>query len=157
VLLAVAGCGSSSGGKSTQASTAAPAQTTASTASSQPSPTPSTPAPATSPAAPGVVTASAGAVSATLHAGTHHPRVNRAWPIRFTVTDAGRPARASVSYEYLFGGQVVARRSHYTFTGRFADIFRWPSSAAGYPLTFRAVIVAGGQTIDLDYPVQVAA
>jgi hypothetical protein len=62
-----------------------------------------------------------------------------------------------VSYEYLFGGQVVAHRSHYTFTGHFSDIFRWPSSAVGYPLTFRAVIVAGGQTVNLDYPVQVAA
>jgi hypothetical protein len=62
-----------------------------------------------------------------------------------------------VSYEYLFGGQVVAHRSHYTFTGHFSDIFQWPSSAVGYPLTFRAVIVSEGVTIDLDYPVQVTA
>jgi hypothetical protein len=25
----------------------------------------------------------------------------------------------------------------------------------GYPLTFRALILAGGQTLNLDYPVQV--
>ena len=60
-----------------------------------------------------------------------------------------------MSYEYLFGGQVVAHRSHYTFTGHFSDIFKWPSSAVGYPLTFRAVIVSDGATINLDYPVQV--
>lgn len=63
--------------------------------------------------------------------------------------------RASVEYEYLFGGQVVARRSHYTFIGHFSDVFRWPSTAVGYPLTFRAVIVSDDTTINLDYPVRV--
>jgi hypothetical protein len=102
------------------------------------------------------VTASAGGVTATLIASTHTPRANSTWPLRFTVTRAGRPARASVSYEYLFSGQVVARRSHYTFSGSFHDTFVWPSTAVGYPLTFRAVIVAGGASINLDYPVQVS-
>lgn len=69
---------------------------------------------------------------------------------------AGRPLQAKVSYEYLFAGNVVAKRSNYTFTGHFKDLFRWPASAVGYPLTFRAVIRAGGQTLLLDYPVQVA-
>lgn len=104
---------------------------------------------------PGVVTGSADAVSATLRAGTHRPKVNRSWPVHFTVTSAGHPTRASVSYEYLFAGQVVAHRSHYTFDGRFSDTFHWPASAVGYPLTFRAVIVSGDATIDLDYPVKV--
>jgi hypothetical protein len=144
VLLLLAGCGSSSIGKTTQSST-----TQASQQSTAPTPTPSTAA------APGIVTASSDAVTATLHAAGSHPKVNQAWPIRFTVSSAGRPARASVSYEYLFGGQVVAHRSHYTFTGHFSDIFKWPSSAVGYPLTFRAVIVSEGKTINLDYPVQV--
>ena len=60
-----------------------------------------------------------------------------------------------VGCEYLFAGQVVARRSHHTFIGHFSDVSVWPSSAVGYPLTFRAVVVSGGVTIDLDYPVQV--
>jgi hypothetical protein len=94
-------------------------------------------------------------VTATLHAGSHHPAVNRAWPLHFTVTRAGAPVKASVSYEYLFGGVVVAHRSHYIFTGHFSDVFQWPATAVGYPLTFRAVIVSGGATINLDYPVQV--
>lgn len=103
----------------------------------------------------GTVSASSRGVTATLRADTHSPRVNVHWPIHFTVTRAGRPARASVSYEYLLGSQVVAHRSHYTFTGRFSDVFTWPPAAVGYPLTFRAVIVSGGVTLDLDYPVQV--
>jgi hypothetical protein len=94
-------------------------------------------------------------VTATLHAGTHHPKVGRRWPVRFAVTRAGGPVEASVSYEYLYGGQVVARRSHYTFTGQFSDTFIWPAEAVGYPLTFRAVVVSDGATIDLDYAVQV--
>jgi hypothetical protein len=103
----------------------------------------------------GTVSASSGGVTATMHAGTHHPKVDRPWPIRFTVTRGAHPVSASVSYEYLFGGQVVAHRSHYGFTGRFSDVFMWPASAVGFPLTFRAVIVAAARTINLDYPVQV--
>ncbi len=91
-----------------------------------------------------------------MHAGTHQPRVERPWPIHFTVIRGGQAGKASVSYEYLFGGQVVAHRSHYTFTGHFSDVFKWPATAVGYPLTFRAVIVSNGTTIDLDYPVQVS-
>jgi hypothetical protein len=62
-----------------------------------------------------------------------------------------------VSYEYLLGSKVVAHRSHYAFTGHFSDVFTWPSSAVGYPLTLRAVIVSEGVTVNLDYPVQVTA
>lgn len=101
------------------------------------------------------VSASAGGVTATLVAGTHTPRANATWPLRFTITRAGQPVQASVSYEYLFSGQVVARRNHYTFTGSFHDTFVWPSTAIGYPLTFRALLAAGASTIALDYPVRV--
>jgi hypothetical protein len=105
--------------------------------------------------APGVVSASASGVTATLHATTHSPKVNVPWPISFTVAKAGAPVQAKVLYEYMFGGTVVAKRSNYTFEGHFHDKFLWPGSAVGYPLTFRAVITAGGQTLLLDYPVQV--
>ncbi len=105
--------------------------------------------------APGMVRATAGAVTATMHASSHSPRVNVPWPVAFVVTKGGAPAQAKVVYEYMFGGSVVAKRSNYTFTGRFDDHFIWPGSAVGYPLTFRAVISAGGQTLFLDYPVKV--
>lgn len=151
VALLLLGCGGSSSGRSTASSAAKPLrQPSIPGHASQPS------APSTSASA-GTVVSSARGVTATLHAGTHQPKVGRPWPIHFTVIHAGRPARASVSYQYLFNGQVVAHRSHYTFTGRFSDTFEWPASAVGYPLTFRAVIVSAGATIDLDYAVQVAA
>jgi hypothetical protein len=138
--LTVAGCGSSGGGS--RATGGFTVTTTAT--STQPAPGGAT-----------TVSATAGAIAASMRVGTHHPKVGRRWPIGFTVTDAGRAAAASVSYEYLFAGQVVARRSHYTFKGHFADVFEWPPSAVGYPLTFRAVIRSGAATINLDYPVEV--
>lgn len=148
-LLAIAmasGCGSSS-------STSPHTATTARTSTTRTSTAPTTVTGTTT--APGVVTGSAQNVTATLHAGTHNPKVNVSWPIHFTVTRLGAPAKASVSYEYLFAGQVVARRSHYVFVWHFSDAFHWPPSAVGYPLTFRAVIVSGTATIYLEYPVQV--
>ncbi|HXC44970.1 MAG TPA: hypothetical protein VNU24_00075 [Solirubrobacteraceae bacterium] len=152
LALLVCGCGKSSSPTSTsQSATSATATTQAPT--TPPSRKSSTPT--STSATSTVVAASSGGVTATLRAGTHHPPVNRAWPLHFTVTHAGGPAKASVSYEYVFGGAVVAHRSHYTFTGHFSDVFHWPATAVGYPLTFRAVIVSEGETIDLDYPVQV--
>ncbi len=150
-LLALAGCGGSSKGSSTR-STATQSTATSQTASTATSP--SAPA-SSSPSGAHTVSVSSGAVTASMHAGTHKPKVEAAWPIHFTVTRGGRPVAAGVSYEYLFGSQVVAHRSHYTFKGHFSDVFKWPSSAVGYPLTFRAVITSEGVTIDLDYPVQV--
>ncbi|HTR72806.1 MAG TPA: hypothetical protein VMG80_04345 [Solirubrobacteraceae bacterium] len=144
-------------GQTTSAQTS-PSAATGTTGTGQTTSTQTSPSAATGTATGvGVVTGSAGGVAATLKAGTHRPKVNRSWPIHFDVTKAGKPAKASVSYEYLFAGQVVAHRSHYTFEGRFSDTFRWPASAVGYQLTFRAVIVSGGVVIDLDYPVQVVA
>jgi hypothetical protein len=158
-VLLLAGCGQSSDGKSTQTSTVKSTQPTAGTPDRQAASgvTVQRPSVSSSTSAAGIITGSSGGVTVTLQAGTHHPRVEVPWPIRFTVSSGGRPARASVRYEYLFGGQVVAHRSHYAFAGRFSDVFKWPSSAVGYPLTFRAVIASEGKTIDLDYAVRVIA
>jgi hypothetical protein len=142
LALLLAACGTSSSGKSSPSSSASSA------------PTPSAPPSSTST---GNVSGAARGVTAVLRAGTHSPTANRPWPIQFTVSRSGHAVRASVSYEYLFAGQVVARRSHYTFTGHFSDVFVWPSAAVGYPLTFRAVVMSDGTTIDLDYAVQVSA
>jgi hypothetical protein len=146
---------SACGGSSKSSTTGSTSTTTSSSSSITASTSTSTGVTGTT-IAPGVVSATAGGVSATLHATTHSPKVNVAWPISFTVAKAGAPVQAKVVYEYMFGGAVVAKRSNYTFDGHFHDNFMWPASAVGYPLTFRAVITAGGQTLLLDYPVQVA-
>ncbi|MGO9319491.1 MAG: hypothetical protein ACLQBY_01630 [Solirubrobacteraceae bacterium] len=146
-LLVLSGCGGSSKSPATRSTGTTP---TVSTASQAPQPVVATAVDNAS-----TVGASSGGVTASMHAGTHRPKVEAPWPVHFTVTRHGRGVTASVSYEYMFGGQVVAHRSHYTFKRRFSDVFKWPPAAVGYPLTFRAVIVSGGLTLDLDYPVQV--
>jgi hypothetical protein len=154
-LLVITGCGSSSKSPTTKTATATPQTTsttlTTSTSNSVPAVTVSSTTSSSH-----TVSASSGGITAKLHAGTHQPKVEAPWPIQFTVTRGGQPVTASVIYEYLFGGRVVAHRSHYTFKGHFSDVFKWPSSAVGYPLTFRAVIASGRVTINLDYSVQVS-
>jgi len=108
------------------------------------------------PAQAGTVSGSSGAFRASMHAGTHHPRAGRKWIVTFTATRNGRPARASVGYEFLYGGKVVAHRSHYRFRGHFKDTFYWPVQSVGYALTLRAVVQGShGATVYLDYAVQV--
>jgi hypothetical protein len=149
-LLAASGCGSSNtkGSSIHTASTAGTHTTSGSTA-------PASTVSATAPKSSRSVSASSGATTVTLRAGSHEPRTGTRWPIHFTATSAAAPAHASVSYEFLLGGQVVARRSHYTFVGHFDDFSIWPRDAVGYPLTFRAVVKVGPTTFNLDYPLRV--
>lgn len=164
--LAIAGCGGSSKPASSPSNTTAQSTSAATTQTASSTQTVSGAAAGSgaNPAGeatlgtepkPGVVTASAQGLTVTLHAGTHSPRVNAAWPISFTATRTGQPVRATLAYEYLFAGAVVGKRPHKPFTGHAHDVFRWPASAVGYPLTFRAVLVADGATFDLDYAVKV--
>jgi hypothetical protein len=91
-----------------------------------------------------------------LSATTHRPVVGAPWPIAIRAhTAAGRPLRASVRYQFLFAGSVVARRSHHRFRGGFHDTLRWPARSVGVPLTFRAVVVTPLGTRRLDYKVRV--
>ncbi len=145
--LLLSACGGSGKPAASKSSTATSTSSSITTATSTAVTGTSTPS--------GAVSATANGITATMRATTHSPKVNVGWPISFTVVRAGAPVQAKLSYEYLFAGNVVAKRSNYTFTGHFSDLFHWPGSAVGYPLTFRAVILAGGQTLNLDYPVQV--
>jgi hypothetical protein len=60
-----------------------------------------------------------------------------------------------VRYQFLLAGRVVARRSRYTFRGRFHDVVTWPADSIAVPLTFRAVVTTALGTRNLDYPVVV--
>lgn len=92
----------------------------------------------------------------TLTATTHRPKAGAPWPITIrAVGPDGRPLRAEVRYQYLFGGAVVARRSHYRFRGVFHDTFTWPAQSLGVPLTFRAIVTTPLGTRNLDYKVTV--
>ncbi len=97
-------------------------------------------------------------VRVALHAPGHHPKAGRRWPISVRVTDrSGKPLSGVIHYEFLFGGQVVSRQSHYRFHGgRFRDpTVLWPARAVGYPLTFRVVARTPAGTGHADYSVRV--
>jgi hypothetical protein len=123
-------------------------------------------------------TASAATFRATLRAPGHHPKANKRWPITVTArTPSGKALRATATYQFVYGGQVVAtrypspranprskcsragtcRHSPWPFRGRFRDkTFTWPSRAAGIALTFRVVVsVRGRGSKRLDYAVRV--
>ena len=86
----------------------------------------------------------------------HTPAANKVWPITVTARDpSGHAVRARLHYEFLYGGAVVARRSNFSFSGRFHDNLSWPAQAVGLPLTLRAVVTSAIGTKNLDYPVTV--
>ena len=95
---------------------------------------------------------------ATLSApGGHHPKANRSWPIVVTARSwSRRPLSGRISYEFVYGGAVVARRSNYAFhNGRFRDTIVWPARSAGMRLTFQVVVKTSIGTVRLPYPVVV--
>jgi hypothetical protein len=96
---------------------------------------------------------------ATLHAPTHTPHVNRAWPISIRVTDRqGHPIRARLTMRFLYGGIPVGKVDNgraYTFTGTWREKkgqeIKFPAMARGQRLTFQALVTARGQTTKLNY------
>jgi hypothetical protein len=130
------------------------------------------------------VLASAGGASgaapcvASLSAPTHHPKADRLWPITVTCrTPSGAPVRATATYQFVYGGQVVAtrypspnadpkspcsragtcRNSPFPFRGRmYDDTFTWPRRSVGVALTLRVVVAVRGKgSVNLDYAVRV--
>jgi hypothetical protein len=64
------------------------------------------------------------------------------WPIVVRAHDpTGGPVNGTVSYAFLFGGAVVARRpgGHMT-DGVFHDRLEFPAQSVGYPLTVRTLV-----------------
>jgi hypothetical protein len=95
---------------------------------------------------------------AVLHAAGHHPHVGN-FPITLTLTRAGHPVAGHVSYEFLFGGQVVSRQpvgmESPNFVGTFHDTLIWPANSVGYPITVRVLITTPYGPTHVDYTVQV--
>ncbi len=119
------------------------------------------------PASAGTVSSRSGPLSATLHAGTHHPRANRKWPVRVTATWNGRSVRAGAYYQFLYNGQQVSKQAvcgtgiagcnnwGFKFTGSYRDTLVFPNRAVGFPLVVRVVVSAYGRTVYVPYSIQV--
>jgi hypothetical protein len=110
-----------------------------------------------------------GPLTATFTAGTHHPSCKQKWPVSVTASLDGKPAHATAFYQFMYNGQVVAKRYPYAatprnrqnriwhFFGHFTDNTFGPFGAlsVGQPLTVRAVVQAGRYTAYPSYSVTV--
>jgi hypothetical protein len=96
---------------------------------------------------------------ATFSAPSHHPIVNKNWPITANVTDlSGKPIAATLQMNFLLGalqvGQVDNGKIHH-FTGRYHEIITFPVAAVGHQLTLQAVVKAKGKTKKLPWAISV--
>jgi hypothetical protein len=131
LALALASCGGSHHQSSTAVSsvTAASAHTTATFTHSASSP------------------AAARQISVRLTTPPSEPEAGRLWPITVTARGStGAQVSGTVSYAFLFGGAVVARRPGGPMRGGiFHDKLEFPARALGYPLTLEVIVQAAGQ------------
>ena len=74
------------------------------------------------------------------------PSARGFWPIVVTAhTAGGAPVDGIVSYAFLFGGAVVARRpGGHMRGGVFHDRLEFPARAVGYPLTVQVIVRTPG-------------
>jgi hypothetical protein len=87
------------------------------------------------------------------------PKAGSLWPITVTArTASGAPVDGTVSYAFLLGGQVVARRPAVPGklrAGVYHDELEFPAEAVGYPLTLEVIVTARGRTGSVRRSVQV--
>ena len=88
----------------------------------------------------------ASTLSVVLHAPSSEPKVGVGWPITVEAhTAAGKPVNGTVSYAFLFGGSVVARRPGGQMReGVFHDQLEFPAQATGYPLVLEVIVEGEG-------------
>jgi hypothetical protein len=95
------------------------------------------------------------AVNVSIISSTHHPKVNRPWPVMVRVTDsAGKSLPARLTMRILFGGAPVGKVDNgkvYRFVGswqeRKGNEITWPPASRGQPLQFEAIVTARGTTV----------
>ena len=96
---------------------------------------------------------------AVFSAPTHHPIVNKNWPITVTVTDlAGKPVAATLQMNVLFAGAQVGQIDNgkiYHFVGRYHEIITWPMDSIGHPLTLQSVVTVKSKKKKLLWSVSV--
>jgi len=97
------------------------------------------------------------AVHATLTAPTHTPKVNKPWHYVVRVTNAGKPVAAVVHLQALFQGVAVGQIGrHAVKNGVWSETIEWPPASVNQPLVFQVLATALGQTVTVNYPLQVS-
>jgi len=96
---------------------------------------------------------------AAFSAPSHHPVVNKNWPITVTVTDlSGKPVAATLQMNVLLGSLQVGQIDNgkiYHFVGRHHEIITWPQASVERKLTLQSVVKVKGKTKKLSWAVSV--
>ena len=99
------------------------------------------------------------AFTAVFSAPTHHPVVNKNWPITVTVSNpAGKPIAATLQMNVLFQGAQVGQIDNgkiYHFVGRHHELITWPPASIGQPLTLQSVVTVNGAAKKLLWTISV--
>src|SRR5205807_9317007 len=102
-------------------------------------------------------------IKVTITSPTHHPKVNKAWPVTVRVTDvAGKPLPARLTMRILFGGNPVGKVDNgrvYRFAGtwreRKGNEITWPPASRWQPLAFEVIVTAQHTTVRRTWAIQV--
>ena len=98
---------------------------------------------------------------AVISAPSHHPVMNKNWPIAVTVSNlSGKPIAATLQMNVLLGSVQIGQIDNgkiYHFVGRHHENIVWPQQAVGNALTLQAVVKVKGKTMKLPWAVSVVA
>jgi hypothetical protein len=98
--------------------------------------------------------ASAAAFTAHLEAPNHTPIANKKWWITVTATKGRTKLSGSVSYRFLFDGQVVGSKPGRSFKdGVCKDWLLFPGDAEGHAITLQVVVKTRYGTDYIDWAV----
>jgi hypothetical protein len=103
------------------------------------------------------------AVNVSIISPTHHPKVNKPWPVTVRVTDSfGKPLPAKLTMRILFGGTPVGKADNgkvYSFVGSWRESkgneITWPRASRGQPLEFEVIVTAAHRTLKRTWAIQV--
>lgn len=94
-----------------------------------------------------------------LQAPSTSPKASGLWPITVTAhTASGARVNGTVSYAFLLGGSVVARRPAIPGKmrgGVYHDKLEFPPAAVGYPITLEVIVTSRGHRGSTTRAVQV--
>jgi hypothetical protein len=97
----------------------------------------------------------AGSFSARLYAPNHQPKVGK-WRIKVTARRGRQKLSGTVSYRFLYAGQVVSTQPGGSFNhGVFHNTLTWPRRAVGHTITLQVVVKTRYGTDYLDWWIKV--
>ena len=99
----------------------------------------------------------AGGFTAHIYVPSHEPRVGNE-SIKVTARRGGQKLSGTVSYRFLFNGQVVSTQKGGSFKhGVYNDTLKWPARAVSHSITLQVVVKTHYGTDYLNWWIRVRA